>query len=381
MKAKCSSSDYSFIIAAGGHGTRFSERGLKQFMSLNGRPLWVHSVETAHKAGIDEIILVVPKECLNQEYACGVKIKLVAGGSSRPESVMNGLTASSKRFALIHDAARPLVSVDLILRLIANTDDEHGCIPVMPVSDALKRITGSQIESVPRDDLYATQTPQSFNRERLIAALRKNMQVKDEAEAWLSADRELNYVTGERENMKITYPDDLAFAEKLSHEKQQRIIRTGIGYDIHKLIPERKLILGGVLIPESNLGLLGHSDADVLTHAVMDAILGACGLDDIGTIFPATDERFKGADSLELLREVMKLVGNLGYRVEYVDSYVKAQVPRLNKYRDEIKANLGKFFEFNLKFKSGENLDDCGAGLCMEAEAAATVSKASRGRE
>ena len=373
MKTKSSSSDYSFIIAAGGHGTRFSERELKQFMSLNGQPLWIHSVKAAHRAGIDEIILVVPKECINQEYTCDVKIKLVAGGSSRPESVMNGLMASSKRFALIHDAARPLISVDLIARLIANTDDEHGCIPVMPVSDALKHITGPQVKSVPRDNLYATQTPQSFNREKLIAALRNNMQVKDEAEAWLSADCELNYVTGERENMKITYPEDLAFAEKLSHER--RIIRTGIGYDIHRLIPERKLILGGVLIPDSNLGLLGHSDADVLTHAVMDAILGACGLDDIGTIFPATDERFKGADSLDLLREVMQLVNSSGYRVEYVDSYVKAQVPRLNKYRDEIKASLSKFFAFNLKFKSGENLDDCGAGLCMEAEAAATVSK------
>lgn len=369
MKA---SSDFSFIIAAGGQGTRFSGHELKQFMSLNGQPLWVHSVRAAHNAGLDEIILVVPKECINQEYNCGIEIKLVAGGSSRPESVMNGLLASSRKYAMIHDAARPLVGVDLIRQIIANTDDDHGCIPVIPVSDALKRIKGPQIESVPRDDLYATQTPQSFNREKLIAALKANMHVKDEAEAWLDSNRELNYVTGGRENMKITYPDDLDFAEKISHEKS--IIRTGIGYDIHRLVPERKLILGGVLIP-SNLGLLGHSDADVLTHAVMDAILGACGLDDIGTLFPADDAKFKGANSLELLGEVMALADKSGCHVEYVDSYVKAQVPRLNKYRHEIISSLGKFFAFNLKFKSAENLDDNGAGLCMEAGAVATVIK------
>ena len=365
--------DSSFIIAAGGQGSRFNSRERKQFMTLNNKELWVHSAEIASQAGIDEIILVVPKECMNREYNCSVKIKLVAGGSSRPESVMNGLLASSKKYALIHDGARPLLSVNLIESLIANTTDERGCIPVMPVSEALKHISGDEICSVPRENLFSTQTPQSFNREKLILALRNNMQVKDEAEAWLNAGYKLNHVTGERENLKITYPEDLAFAKKLSRENI--IMRTGLGYDIHRLIPERKLILGGVLIPDANLGLLGHSDADVLTHAVMDSILGACGLPDIGNLFPASDEKFKGADSMELLREVMTLVKASGYEVDYVDSFVKAQVPRLNKYREKIIASLSKYFAFNVKFKSGENLDDNGRGLCIEAQAVSTVIK------
>ena len=369
MKVK----DSSFIIAAGGQGSRFNSHERKQFMTLNNKELWVHSAEIAGKAGIDEIILVIPQECMSRDYTCSVNIKLVAGGSSRPESVLNGLLASSKKYALIHDGARPLLTVNLIENLIANTTDDRGCIPVMPVSEALKNINGDEVNSVPRENLYTTQTPQSFNREKLILALINNMQVKDEAEAWLKAGYKLNYVTGERENLKITYPEDLAFAEKLSRENI--ITRTGLGYDIHRLIPERKLILGGVLISESNLGLLGHSDADLLTHAIMDAILGACGLPDIDNLFPASDEKFKGADSLELLQEVMRLVKASGYEVEYVDSFVKAQVPRLNKYRDEIIANLSKFFAFNLKFKSAENLGDNGRGLCMEAQAAATVIK------
>ncbi|MBQ6772427.1 MAG: 2-C-methyl-D-erythritol 2,4-cyclodiphosphate synthase [Synergistaceae bacterium] len=370
---KSQAQEFSFIIAAGGQGSRFNSHERKQFMTLNNKELWVHSAEIASQTGIDEIILVIPQECMTRDYNCSVNIKLVAGGSSRPESVMNGLLASSKKYALIHDGARPLLTANLIEKLINNTTDERGCIPVMPVSEALKHISGDDISSVPREDLYTTQTPQSFNREKLILALRNNMQVKDEAEAWLDSGNKLNHVAGERENIKITYPEDLEFAQKLSRENI--IMRTGIGYDIHRLIPERKLILGGVLIPDSKLGLLGHSDSDVLTHAVMDSILGACRLPDIGNLFPASDEKFKDANSIELLSQVMSLVKSSGCEVDYVDSVVKAQVPRLNKYRDEIIAGLSKFFEFNLKFKSGENLDDNGRGLCIEAQALATVIK------
>ncbi|MBQ9419688.1 MAG: 2-C-methyl-D-erythritol 2,4-cyclodiphosphate synthase, partial [Synergistaceae bacterium] len=138
---------------------------------------------------------------------------------------------------------------------------------------------------------------------------------------------------------------------------------------------ERKLILGGVLVKDSPLGLLGHSDADLLTHAVMDAILGAAGLDDIGNIFPASDEAFKDADSVELLRKVLRMVSDEGWRVEFVDAVVEAQVPRLNKYREEIKNVVGKFFPFNVKFKSAETLNDSGRGLSMTCWAAATLTK------
>ena len=155
----------------------------------------------------------------------------------------------------------------------------------------------------------------------------------------------------------------------------QKITRTGLGYDVHQLVPERKLILGGILIPDSPLGLLGHSDADLLTHAIMDSILGAAGLEDIGNIFPASDEKLRNADSIELLKKVLSLINAQGWQVDFVDAVVEAQVPRLNKYREEIKNKLGKFFDVNIKFKSAENLNDSGRGLSMTCWACATLTK------
>ena len=172
-------------------------------------------------------------------------------------------------------------------------------------------------------------------------------------------------------NFKATLKEDMTIARALTERK---VTRTGLGWDIHRLVPDRKLILGGVKI-ESPLGLLGHSDADVLTHALMDAVLGGAGLPDIGNLFPASDERFKGADSLVLMREVMRLVEAEGWTVEFADAVITAQVPRLNKYRDEIIGRLSEFFPVNIKFKSAEELDDSGHGLCMTCRAVATLRK------
>ncbi|MBQ4418942.1 MAG: 2-C-methyl-D-erythritol 2,4-cyclodiphosphate synthase, partial [Synergistaceae bacterium] len=155
--------------------------------------------------------------------------------------------------------------------------------------------------------------------------------------------------------------------------------RTGLGYDVHRLVPERKLILGGVLIEDSPLGLLGHSDADLLSHAVADAILGGAGLPDIGNLFPASDDKFKNADSLELLREAYRLVKLNNFKVVWIDAVIQAQVPRLNKYLSLMRENFRKIFDdediVNIKAKSAETLDDAGAGLSMTCWAAATLEQ------
>lgn len=363
-------SEFSFVIAAGGSGTRMGSSVRKQFMTLGEKPLWRWSADLAAKCdAIAEIVLIVPSD-FDAQISAPYPMKVVHGGSERAISVLNGLRAASCDYVLVHDAARPFATQKLFSRLMAATGQDSGAVPVLPVSDALKRIDGAKISCVDRSGLYITQTPQSFPREKLIDAVKFCPLAKDEAEAWEKAGRTLNYVEGERLNFKVTQKEDMMIARALTQCER----RTGLGYDVHRLVPDRKLILGGVEI-DSQLGLLGHSDADLLTHAVMDAILGGAGLRDIGTIFPASDERFKGADSMKLLAEVMSMVEAEGWKVEYVDAVVQAQVPKLNRYFEQIAANFRQHFAFNVKFKSAETLDDAGAGLSMTCWACATLSK------
>ena len=364
--------EYSFIIVAGGSGTRFG--GKKQFMTLGGRELWRWSAENAERLpdSIREIVLVIPKgDSLTPEWRGEIPLRVTHGGEERAISVLNGLSMAGCDFVMVHDAARPFASPELFRRLMDAVTEEAGAVPVLPVSDALKRIDSGEVSCIDRDGLYITQTPQVFPRLKLIEAVKDFPSAKDEAEAWLKSGHVLNHVEGERMNFKVTVKEDMTIARALT----EGMTRTGLGWDIHRLVPGRKLILGGVRI-ESPLGLLGHSDADVLTHAIMDAVLGGAGLPDIGNIFPASDEKFRGADSVELLREVMRLVTAEGWNVDFVDSVITAQVPRLNKYREEIMRNMSQFFPVSIKFKSAEGLDDSGRGLCMTCRAVATLRRA-----
>ena len=370
-----SAKNFSFVIVAGGKGSRMG--GLrKQFMTLGDKPLWQWSADKACElSDIHEIVLVIPKDS-DENITWNNKripLKIVHGGVERAESVLNGLRVASCEFVMVHDAARPFASKELLISLMNNTSEFTGAIPLLPVSDALKRLDDENISCVERGGLYITQTPQSFHRERLIAAVAQNLKAKDEAEAWVifSPLYKLVKVEGERLNFKLTWQEDILMARSLV---AQKITRTGLGYDVHELVPERKLILGGVLIKDSPLGLFGHSDADVLTHAIMDAILGAAGLDDIGNLFPASDDSFKDADSMKLLEEVLRRVNSEGWQVDFVDVVLEAQVPRLNKYRELIKDSLGKYFAVNVKFKSAEMIDDSGKGLAMKCWAVANLS-------
>ncbi|MBQ7154882.1 MAG: 2-C-methyl-D-erythritol 4-phosphate cytidylyltransferase [Synergistaceae bacterium] len=362
---------FSFVIAAGGSGSRMASSVRKQFMSLGEKPLWRWSADIAAKCtGIDEIVLILPAD-YDGEVDAPYPVKIARGGPERAISVLNGLHAASCGYVMVHDAARPFATQELFARLMDSTDENSGAVPVLPVSDALKRIDGENITCVDRSGLYITQTPQCFPRDKLIDAVKSCPLAKDEAEAWEKAGHVLRYVEGERLNFKVTQKEDMMIARALV----ERETRTGLGYDVHRLVPDRRLILGGVEIADSPLGLLGHSDADLLTHAVMDAILGGAGLRDIGTVFPASDECFRGADSMELLAVVLGMADASGWKVEYVDAVVQAQVPKLNRYFEEIAENFRRYFEFNVKFKSAETLDDSGAGLSMTCWACATLRR------
>lgn len=389
--------EFSFVIVAGGSGSRIG--GLeKQFRVLGGRPLWRWSVDLASSMrdrGIREIVLVLPSERLETGEdlsSCSLPVHIVSGGTARPESVRNGLSACTCDYVMVHDAARPFAGVRLLSELMEQTSEAAGAVPVMPVAEAIKRIEKKdglqRISAVDRDGLYATQTPQSFFRETLIHVLEEyGAAVKDEAEAWLASGRELRCVEGERLNFKVTWSEDLRLASALVAEdgmerKMESEIRTGAGYDVHRLVPERPLVLGGVLV-ESLLGLLGHSDADLVAHTVADALLGAAGLPDIGNLFPASDEQYKNANSMDLLRRAADMVKAERWEVTWVDVVIEAQIPRLNAFLPAMRENLsallnpGGEYRVNLKAKSAEKTNDGGAGKSMTCWAVATLRRKS----
>lgn len=379
----------SFILVAAGRGTRFGGVQPKQYKTLAGRPLWRWPAETAgvlsSKGLVDELVLVVPQE--DRQRFPGeisnleVPVTLAAGGKERADSVMNGLMAARGRFVLVHDAARPLVSEGLCRKLIEEARKTGGAIPVLPVSDALKRIRGETVQSVDREGLFRAQTPQAFEREPLMAAMaRFGSGAADESEAWIAAGRPLSFVPGEGANFKVTFPEDLSLAEKILSGTAEW--RSGHGYDVHPLVPGRPLVLGGIRIP-SPLGLEGHSDADCVCHAASDALLGGAGLPDIGSLFPASDPMYKGFFSLDLFREVSEMVKAEGWNVRWIDITIVAQVPRLGKLLGQMCASLEEALgrspenlrRINIKVKSGEAVGPVGEGKCMECHAIATLSR------
>ncbi|HOK20114.1 MAG TPA: 2-C-methyl-D-erythritol 2,4-cyclodiphosphate synthase, partial [Thermosynergistes sp.] len=287
---------WSFIIVAAGKGTRLGGE-LKQFRILGGRPVWCWSAivaEELYKQGlVEELILVVPagmeEEVGNQAQNFELPVTVITGGPRRSDSVYAGLLASSSWGCLVHDAVRPFVKPGLCRRLMEAVMDGKGAIPVIPVADALKRVLpDGKMTIVPREDLLATQTPQVFPREELLRAFDEHQDgFRDEAEAWIMAGKELVPVRGAKLNFKITDAQDWELASAIVEGGE--VMRVGNGFDVHPLVPGRKLRLGGIEIPDAPLGLHGHSDADVVAHAVADALLGAAGESDIGTLFPADD--------------------------------------------------------------------------------------------
>jgi 2-C-methyl-D-erythritol 4-phosphate cytidylyltransferase/2-C-methyl-D-erythritol 2,4-cyclodiphosphate synthase len=245
--------------------------------------------------------------------------------------------------------------------------------------DSLKGVEGDVISVIPREGVFRTQTPQAFKRKPLLEVLRASVAATDEASVWLAASKELASVPGDEKNFKITTDFDWITARSLVDATRE--IRTGYGYDVHELVPGRKLVLGGLEIA-SPLGLLGHSDADVLCHAISDALLGAAGRGDIGTLFPASDERYRDIDSTLILERALKIISADRWTPVWVDAVLVAQVPRLGSIMPKVLGNLGRRFtvyklmnKMNIKVKSGECVGGAGRGECMACHAVATIER------
>ena len=339
----------SAIIAAGGRGLRFGGSSPKQLLTLGGRPILARSVDAFVACDvISEIIVALPADLaaappsyLQQR---GKPVTVVSGGDERRSSVANAFARVSERaeIVVIHDAARPLVSADLIRRTVAAASETGAAIAAVRAHDTVKQTNGAGAitATLPRERIYLAQTPQAFRVPVLRDALRLVGEATDEAMLAERAGHTVRVVDGDPRNLKITTPDDLMMAEHLTTGSARApALRIGNGYDLHRLVPGRPLILGGVRIPFEK-GLEAHSDGDVICHAVTDAVLGAAGAGDIGRHFPDTDAAWKNADSIELLRRASAIVREAGYGIVNVDVVVIAQKPKLAPHAEAIPATL-----------------------------------------
>jgi 2-C-methyl-D-erythritol 4-phosphate cytidylyltransferase/2-C-methyl-D-erythritol 2,4-cyclodiphosphate synthase len=374
------------IIAAGGSGTRLGAAVPKQLLQLGGRTILQRAIDAFRShPGVAEVIVALPEAIVAAPPSWLEGVRVVAGGARRQDSVANAFAAiaDDTEIVMIHDAARPFVSAAVITRAIDAAAIHGAAIVALPVSDTVKRVVredgasggGVITETLPRDEIFLAQTPQAFRRDVLgaaIAAGRGSATATDEAMLAERAGHRVHVVVGDAANVKITTAADLERARE--HDvRQPATSRVGVGYDLHRLVEGRRLILGGVDIA-ADLGALGHSDADVVCHSVTDAILGAARAGDIGQHYPDTDPRWKGASSIELLREVAALVRGRGFAVENVDVVVILERPKIGPHREAIQLRLAEALgidagRVSIKGKTNEGVDAVGRGEAIAAHA------------
>ncbi len=399
------------VVVAAGEGVRF-RRGpfaggpRKPFAPLAGRPILLRTLEAvAACPDIERVVVVVAADDVPAAESLlafdreRLRIaSVVPGGARRQDSVAAGLARVPEdvEIVAVHDGARPLVNPELFTKSIEDAARCGAAVVAVPVVETLKRIdtpkgTGERadallVETVDRSRLWAAQTPQTFRasdlRRLLAEAQREGVHVTDDASLFERAGLTVEPVPGERRNLKITAPEDLEMAEALIRAASRGDVRVGTGNDIHRLVPAaetgRKLVICGVEI-ESDLGAEGHSDADAACHAVIDALLGACALGDIGRLFPDTDPAFKDADSIKLLEDATAKVRDAGFEPQSVDVTVLLEKPKLAPRVDEMRRNLARATGLaqaavSVKAKTSEGLGPVGEGKAVEAHAVAVVS-------
>lgn len=325
------------VIVCAGKGERARLGYNKIFYRYKGKTLLEHCIE---KFDCPKIIVCAQEDLdlikkLTKPY---MDLEITLGGDTRTASVLAGLQrAQNYEYVLIHDGARPNVSKDLIQRLLDSCKVYDNAIPYINIKDTVIQKNQNGCEILDRQNLMAIQTPQVFKTQKILQAYQNiNLPFTDDSQVYSKMWGECNYVLGEENNFKVTTGEDLA---RLSNQPSQ--YRIGSGYDFHKLVPSRKLILGGVEIPYE-LGLLGHSDADVVIHALMDGILSALGEKDIGQLFPDNDNRYKDIYSVELLEEVVKILKSKNADINNVSLTILAEKPKINPFIPKMKSVIAK---------------------------------------
>ena len=370
---------FAAIVVAAGKGLRAGQPLPKQFAMWRGKPVLRHSVETLLDAGARPLVIAVPpdgEQAVLDALAGLEGFALVTGGTTRQQSVKKALAAvDSAERILIHDAARPDLPLPVSERLLAALEYHPGAIPVLPVIDSLSvENDGVMSGTAPREQLRRVQTPQAF---RFDAIFRAHQAWKDEDSAGDDAQvlrangGIVAHVQGNERLAKLTFAEDFMV--------QQPSIRIGMGFDVHRLVEGEELWLGGIRLDHSK-GLSGHSDADVALHAIVDALLGAVANGDIGSHFPPSDPRWKGASSDQFLEHAARLVREAGYGVGNVDLTIICEAPKIGPHRDAMRTRIADLLGVDIalvsvKATTTERLGLTGRGEGIAAQAIATVIK------
>lgn len=329
------------VIAAAGKGLRAGFEKNKLLMPLGEKTVLEETVRVFAESGLfDEIVIVASETDEREIQSLFPAFKIVRGGATRTQSVLNGLRASRANIVLVHDGARPYVTKEILSDCIESVKKYGSGIAAYPATDTVARAKDEKITEIcGKENIYILQTPQGFYREELLEAYEKAPgEYPDESSLFAAGGRTPRLCKGSPQNCKLTFREDFGFP-----------FRVGNGYDTHPLVQGRDLILCGVKIPHDK-GLLGHSDADAPAHALTDALLSAAGLRDIGTYFPDTDEKYKGANSLELLRKTLELVKEQGYVPENASVTILAQRPKLAPYIEQMRRNLANVLAIPVSF-------------------------------
>ncbi len=376
------------LVVAAGRGYRLGGGLPKQYLSLGGRPILRHCLATfcAHPDISAVRVVIHPDDRpLYEQAARGLDLlEPVPGGAERQDSVRLGLESLAGLApdqVLIHDAARPFVTVGVIDRVLAALEESHaGVIPALPQADTLKRADGDGLitGTVDRTGLWRAQTPQGFSFAAILDAHRAaaGRTLTDDAAVLEAAGASVRIVAGSEDNGKVTTPDDLRRAERRFQGAAET--RVGHGYDVHAFGPGDHVTLGGVRVPHAQ-ALMGHSDADVALHALADAIYGALAAGDIGRHFPPTDARWKGAPSDLFLRHAGSLVEALGGRIVHLDLTLICERPRIGPHRAAIAGRIADILgldggRVSVKATTSEQLGFTGRGEGMAAQATATIT-------
>ena len=362
-----------FIILASGQSKRFNSKNLKQFITYKNKALFEHSLDKAIKSKLFKKIILVTNHKKLIKKKISKKVQIIKGGKERSDSSLIALKYI-KRFkpknVLIHDAARPDFSIKLLINLIKSLNKNTAVIPIISPKDSIKYKIKNKLFNLYKENSYLTQTPQAFRYKDLYdLAIDQKNKIQDEATLFIDNDLKIRFIKGENLNKKITFKEDIESTKTYF----------GIGFDIHRLIKGKQLFLAGIKVPFHS-GLKGHSDGDVVLHAIIDSLLGAMRKMDIGTLFPDNKNKYKNIRSTKMLKPVSEVLKKNNFHINNLDINLICEQPKVSKYRNKIINSLSDLLDLdkdliNLKGKTVEKLGLIGKEKAIACEVICSISK------